>query len=164
MGGQTTPAPGGLPALETLPAIPGNPEDLAKIVAGPGNEPTPYVSERIAELAQEPPAAQITFEDFLKVDIRVGKILTCERVPKSKKLIKMDVDFGPLGKRVIGAGIAEDPAFKPEALLDLHALFVVNLLPRTLMGFESHGMLLSVKRETGFYPVLCSAEAGSKIG
>lgn len=140
MGNTANEAPGGLPKLEQAAAA----------------ETTP---------------ATITFEEFLKVDMRVGKILTCERVPKSKKLVKMDVDFGSeIGKRVILAGIADHPEFLIDPLINLHAIFVVNLAPREILkGHTSHGMLLSAKGVTGlFCPVTCgsagSPAPGSKVG
>lgn len=89
----------------------------------------------------------ISFEDFLKVDIRVGTITQAEVVPKSKKLLKLQVDFGTeVGVRTILAGIAgPDPAGKAENLnLDKpKILAVINLAPRMMMGVESHGMLLA---------------------
>lgn len=89
----------------------------------------------------------ITFDDFLKLDIRVGTITSAEPVPKSKKLLKLAVDFGTeIGVRTILAGIAgPDPAGKA-ASLNLEkpkVLAVVNLAPRMMMGIESHGMLLA---------------------
>lgn len=81
----------------------------------------------------------IGFEDFLKVDIRVGEIVKAEPVPKSNKLLKLEVYFGELGTRSILAGIAKHYA-NP---VGLRALFVVNLAPRAMMGFESHGMVLA---------------------
>jgi len=89
----------------------------------------------------------ITFEDFLKLDIRVGLITAAEPVPKSKKLLKLQVDFGTeIGVRTILAGIAgPDPVAKSLnlALQKPKVLAVVNLAPRMMMGIESHGMLLA---------------------
>lgn len=90
----------------------------------------------------------ITFEDFLKVDIRVGTVTAAEAVPKSKKLLKLQVDFGAeVGVRTILAGIAahSDPATLPGTKV----LAVVNLAPRTMMGMESHGMLLASHDDNG---------------
>lgn len=84
----------------------------------------------------------ITFDDFLKVDIRAGQIIAAERVPKSDKLLKLQVFFGPeLGTRQVLAGIGA--TFPPEALVNNVAAFVVNLAPRKMMGLESHGMILA---------------------
>lgn len=107
---------------------------------------------------------EITFDDFVKVDIRVGTILTAERVPKSKKLIKLQVDFGEIGTRQIVAGIGE--TFEDHELPSARILAVVNLAPRKLMGIESHGMILASADKNGR---LCLAKCsdvpnGSKIG
>jgi methionyl-tRNA synthetase len=79
-------------------------------------------------------------DTFFKVDLRVGRILEAERVPKSDKLIKMKVDIG-LEQRTIVGGIGK--AYEPEQLLQKQVVVVANLAPRKLMGIESHGMLLA---------------------
>ncbi len=91
----------------------------------------------------------ITFDEFLKLDIRVGQITHAEPVPKSKKLLKLQVDFGTeIGVRTILAGIA-GPPLSPEGRADSlnlekpKILAVINLAPRMMMGIESHGMLLA---------------------
>ena len=85
----------------------------------------------------------ITFEEFKKIEIRIGKILTCEKVENADKLLKLEVDFGPeVGKRQILPGIAE--WYKPEDLIDKKLPFVVNLEPRKIRGLESAGMLFAV--------------------
>ncbi|PIY94557.1 MAG: hypothetical protein COY68_01620 [Candidatus Levybacteria bacterium CG_4_10_14_0_8_um_filter_35_23] len=85
----------------------------------------------------------ITFEEFKKIEIRIGKILTCEKVENADKLLKLEVDFGPeVGKRQILSGIAE--WYKPEDLIDKKLPFVVNLEPRKIRGLESAGMLFAV--------------------
>ena len=105
---------------------------------------------------------QISFEEFKKVDIRIGKILSAERIEGSEKLLKLIVDFGPEPvkaepvdewipaesdnrsegriKRQIIAGIAQ--FYAPEALIGKECPFVYNLAPRVLKGMESQGMLL----------------------
>jgi len=83
----------------------------------------------------------ISFDDFLKVDIRVGLIKSAERVPKSDKLLKLQVDFGVLGQRQILAGIGK--RYNPETIVGQRAAFVVNLAPRKMMGLESNGMILA---------------------
>ncbi len=89
----------------------------------------------------------ITIQDFTKLDLRVGTIEHCENVPKSDKLLKSQVDFGKLGKRQILSGIAQH--FKPEDLMGKQALFVFNLPPRMMLGFESQGMMMMASDETG---------------
>lgn len=84
--------------------------------------------------------SEITYEDFCKLDIRVGEITQIEEVPKSKKLLKLKVNFGAeIGERTILAGIAG----KCYVIVGQRVLAVVNLAPRAMMGIESHGMLLA---------------------
>jgi len=96
----------------------------------------------------------ITFEDFKKLDIRVGKIISAEKVEGSDKLLKLMVDFGFEGEisvtRQIIAGIAQ--FYAPEALIGKECPFAYNLAPRVLKGLESQGMILCPSGETG--PVL----------
>jgi methionyl-tRNA synthetase len=91
--------------------------------------------------------AEITFEDFEKVDIRVGTVLSWEPVPKSKKLLKLEVDFGPSGTRTILAGIASIEK-KESFLVGSRVLAVLNLAPRQMMGLTSHGMILAGHDDT----------------
>jgi methionyl-tRNA synthetase len=90
--------------------------------------------------------AQLSIDDFMKVDLRVGRVVAAERVPKSKKLIRMDVDLGS-EQRTLVAGIAE--AYEPEALVGRSVVVVVNLRPAVLMGVESRGMVLAASAEGG---------------
>ena len=83
----------------------------------------------------------ITIDDFAKVELRVGQIISCELVEKSDKLLKLQVDFGDFGKRQIFSGMRK--YFKPEDLTGKQAVFVVNFKPRMIMGMESQGMLLT---------------------
>lgn len=83
----------------------------------------------------------ITYDDFAKLDIRVGTVLAAERVPGTDKLIKCTIDFGELGERTIVSGIA---LFRnPEDLVGKQLPYIVNLAPRMLKGIESQGMLLA---------------------
>lgn len=83
---------------------------------------------------------QVTIEDFMKVDLRTGKILEAEKVKKSKKLIKLKVDIGSETRQVL-AGIAE--AYEPDQLIGRTIILVANLKPAKLMGIESQGMILA---------------------
>lgn len=83
--------------------------------------------------------AAISYDDFSKMDLRVGTVLTCERVPKADKLYKLTVDTG-IDKRTIVSGIAQH--FKEDELIGRQVTVLVNLAPRTLRGIESQGMLL----------------------
>lgn len=84
----------------------------------------------------------ITFDEFLKVDIRTGTIISAERIEKSKKLLKLQVDFGDLGMRTILAGIGDK--FNPENIVNYQALFVVNLPSKEIAGHMSEGMILAM--------------------
>jgi methionine--tRNA ligase beta chain len=81
----------------------------------------------------------VTIDEFRQVDLRVGKIVSAERVTGSDKLIKLQVDVGGLRQLVAGIG----KAYEPEGLVGREIIVVVNLEPRKLMGFESQGMLLA---------------------
>ena len=85
----------------------------------------------------------ISFDDFVKLEIRIGKIISAERIENSDKLLRLEVDFGEAGKRQIVSGIAE--YFAPEALINKEAAFVVNMEPRVLRGVESSGMILAMR-------------------
>lgn len=86
----------------------------------------------------------ISIEDFKKLEIKIGKILSVEKVEGADKLLKLDVDFGEF-KRQIVSGIAE--FYTPEELVGKLCPFIVNLEPRMLRGVESQGMLLAAKGE-----------------
>ncbi len=86
----------------------------------------------------------IDFEDFAKLDLRVGKILSAEKIPDTDKLLKLEVDFGEGETRQVISGIAEYFG-EGENLAGLVCLFVVNLKPRKIKGFESQAMIVAVK-------------------
>ena len=104
-------------------------------------QPTPAPVKAKAPPAPAVPAGDIDYADFAKVVLKVGKILSAERIPKADKLLKLTVDVGEAGPRTIGAGIAE--AYAPEELVGRNVVVVANLKPRTIRGIESHGMLLA---------------------
>lgn len=89
----------------------------------------------------------IQYEDFAKLDIRIGTVVAAERVPETDKLIKCTIDFGELGERTIVSGIAEWKA--PEQLVGLQLPYIVNLAPRVIRGIESEGMLLAASDADG---------------
>jgi methionyl-tRNA synthetase len=93
-----------------------------------------------------PVKAPIAFEDFEKLDIRVGTVLSCERVPKSDKLLKFEIADG-LENRTIVSGIAKH--YTPEELVGHQVCFIANLPPRKLRGIESQGMILSAEDFNG---------------
>ena len=83
--------------------------------------------------------ATVSFEDFIKIEIKIGKILSAEKVEDSDKLLKLEVDFGE-EKRQIVAGIGK--SYEPENLIGKECPFAYNLAPRMLKGLESQGMIL----------------------
>jgi methionyl-tRNA synthetase len=89
---------------------------------------------------------EISYEDFSKMDIRVAKILAAEKVPKTNKLIKLDLDTG-FDKRTVVSGIAE--YFKPEEIIGKQVCILANLAPRNLRGIVSHGMVLLAEDASG---------------
>jgi methionyl-tRNA synthetase len=118
----------------------------------PSAAPQPPTPQAAGEPAPAPPAEdpRVGIEDFLKLDIRVARIVGAERVPKSKKLIKLDVDLGTERRQLV-AGIAE--AYEPDALMGRLVAVIVNLKPATLMGIQSNGMVLAASAPGGL-PVL----------
>ena len=99
-----------------------------------------------ASKATEPQKETISFEDFTKLDIRVGTILEAEKMPKAKKLLVLKVDTG-VDTRTIVSGIAE--SFKAEDIIGKRVTVLVNLAPRKLRGVESEGMILMTEDEQG---------------
>ena len=89
---------------------------------------------------------RLAIDEFMKIDLRVARVLTAERVPKSKKLVKLTVDVGT-EQRTLVAGIAE--AYEPDVLVGRSVVIVANLKPATLMGIESNGMVLAGSPEGG---------------
>jgi methionyl-tRNA synthetase len=102
-----------------------------------------------------PVSDRISIDDFMKVELRVAKVLTAERVPKSNRLLKLSVDVGT-EQRTLVAGIAE--AYEPEALIGKTVVVVFNLKPAKLMGVESNGMVLAASPEGG-KPMVVTFEA-----
>ena len=108
---------------------------------------------------------EVSFDDFEKLDIRVGHILNCEKVKKSKKLLKFTIDDGSGVERTICSGIAA--YYEPEQLIGKDVLFVANFAPRKMMGIESQGMILSAVNFDGSLNVtslLGSVKPGSQVG
>ncbi len=104
-----------------------------------------------------------TIDDFKKLDLRVARILTAEPVPKSKKLLKLEVEIGT-ERRTIVAGIAQH--YQPETLPGLSVVVVYNLQPATLMGQESRGMVLAASDESGKLLLVSpkgDIDSGSKV-
>jgi methionyl-tRNA synthetase len=132
--------------------------------------PSPSASEAPSNLAPAAPAAaaapapttdsRISIDEFMKVELRVAKVLEAEAVPKSKKLVKLKVDVGT-EQRTIVAGIAE--AYPPDQLVGRTIVIVANLKPAKLMGIESNGMVLAASTEGGL-PNLVSVDPSMPVG
>lgn len=110
--------------------------------------------------AIEPVKPEITFDDFGKIDLRVAKILTAEKVKKSRKLIKMTVSLGN-EERTVVSGIAEH--YKPEELIGKQVIFVANLKSAKLMGIESQGMILAASLDGKLVVPTVDMPAGSRV-
>ena len=145
-----TPAPAPAAATPVAPAAP-------PVVAGaalPAKGP--------AEAGQDADG-RLSIDDFMKVQLRVAKVLEAEAVPKSKKLIKLRVDVGT-EQRTIVAGIAE--AYQPDQLVGRSIVIVANLKPAKLMGIESNGMVLAASVEGGAPSLVAvdpSLPAGARV-
>jgi methionyl-tRNA synthetase len=133
---QASPGPTAAGASPTPPALPAPPAREGASAAAAGE--------------------RISIEDFMRVELRVAKVLTAERVEKSKKLLKLSVDVGT-EHRTLVAGIAE--AYEPEALVGRTVVVVFNLKPAKLMGIESNGMVLAASPDGGKPTVVSFDEA-----
>ncbi len=118
-----------------------------------------------AQYKAEPVKPVVSFDDFEKLDIRVGRVLTCEKVKKSKKLLQFSIDDGSGTPRTILSGIAQ--WWEPEQLVGKDVLFIANFEPRKIMGIESQGMILSAVDHDGSLAVtslLREVKPGSQVG
>ena len=121
-------------------------KQLAELEAEEKAAKTPAAEEKKEEKEEIVLEPEIGIEDFGKVELRVAKILSCEKVPKAKKLYKIQLDDG-MGGRQIVSGIAQ--YYTPEELIGKKIIVVANLKPAKLCGVESNGMLLAGNREDG---------------
>jgi methionyl-tRNA synthetase len=119
---------------------------------GEGRAPHPGTASTLSpagrgqgEGAPSTSPGKIPITDFQKVDLRVAEVLAAERVPKSKKLLKLSIQVGE-ETRILVAGIAE--AYEPASLVGRKVVIVANLEPATLMGIESNGMVLAASHES----------------
>lgn len=103
----------------------------------------------------------ITFDDFAKIDLRVGTVVTCEEKEGSEKLLRLTVDFGEEGTRTILSGIKK--WYTPENLVGKQFVFVFNLAPRRMMGEESQGMILAADGEENT-PILVAPQGETAPG
>jgi methionyl-tRNA synthetase len=132
-------------------------------------KPTAPAPEPAATSAGAPAAAspspgpqddRLSIDEFMKVELRVARILAAEAVPKSKKLLKLTVDAGT-EQRTLVAGIAE--AYAPDALVGRTVVIVANLKPAKLMGVESNGMVLAASADGG-PPMLLAVDGEARPG
>ncbi len=111
-----------------------------------------FVEEKTVDAKPvEPEKPAVTFDAFMKMDLRAAKVLSAERVPKTDKLLKMEIDVG-FEKRTIVAGVAE--VYAPEQLVGKTIIVMANLEPKKLRGIESKGMLLAAHAEDGGFPLV----------
>ena len=130
-------------AIAFEPFLPFSMEKLNKMLNVEANEEANYKAKPIRE--------NIAFDDFTKLDIRVGTVLECTKVPKADKLLQFRIDDG-LEKRTIVSGIAQH--YKPEDLVGKQVCFIANLAPRKLKGIVSEGMILSAENFDGKLAVI----------
>ncbi|MCL1933180.1 MAG: methionine--tRNA ligase [Candidatus Azobacteroides sp.] len=117
----------------------------------------------LKEKRANPVKAPVSYDDFAKLDIRVGKVLECVKVPKADKLLQFKIDDG-LGGRTILSGIAA--YYRPEELIGKTVCFIANLEPRKIKGIESQGMLLSAESFAGNLRLIhpdANLEPGSEV-
>jgi methionyl-tRNA synthetase len=127
------------------------------------------VEEQLAKLAAskaenipaEPIKDEITFDDFTKLDIRIGTILEAEKVKKTKKLLHLKVGIGS-ETRIIVSGIAE--SYSPEEVIGKQVSVLVNLAPRAIKGIESQGMILMAENNEGKLSFMNPSEDYIKSG
>ena len=118
----------------------------------------------LANFKPEPVAKECTFDDFMKLDIRVGKVLECSKVKKADKLLQFKIDDG-MGGRTIVSGIAK--FYEPDDLIGKEVCFIANFPPRKLKGIESQGMILSAEDADGRLVVIGpqgEVKPGVKVG
>jgi methionyl-tRNA synthetase len=135
--------------MPTMISDPAGQPPLAPAASPTSDTPTAPQAAQPAQ-APAPGDARVSIDEFMKIELRVAKVLAAERVPKSKKLVKMQIDIGS-EERTIVAGIAE--AYPPESLVGRTIVVVANLKPAKLMGIESNGMVLAASPDGGL-PVL----------
>jgi methionyl-tRNA synthetase len=150
----TATKPGG--AHATQAAVPGSPAAEETKPASPPQQGATEAQPATASQSATPEgvATYITIDDFVKVELRVGQVLTAERIPKSDKLLRFTVDLGEAEPRQILAGIAEH--YEPDSLVGRKLVIVSNLKPRKLRGFESQGMVLAASVGEEGRPVLAT--------
>jgi methionyl-tRNA synthetase len=151
------------PAL--FPRIESKPQG-AKTVSDTPTPPQPTAAALAPTAAAPMPAApaQITIDEFMKIQLKTAKVLTAERVPKSEKLLKLQVSLGKgTEPRQIVAGIGKK--YTPDALIGKTIIIVANLKPAKLMGIESQGMVLAAgdSEVSGLATIFEEVDPGTKV-
>jgi len=127
--------------------------ELAKPPASHAEAPASQVFATAAAASNVPDTPRIAIDDFVKVDLRVAKIVVAERIPKADKLLRLEVDLGYETRQIL-SGIAE--WYTPEELIGRRIVVIANLAPRKMRGLESHGMLLAASEGENGKPVLAT--------
>ena len=120
-------------------------------------------ANQAAQATVNPAKPNIDYDDFARLDIRVGTIVEAEKVPKTKKLLKLKVDTG-IDQRTVVSGIAEH--YSPEQVIGQKVVLLANLAPRMLKGIESKGMILMAENAEGKLCFVSPSEAfgnGSEV-
>ena len=137
----------------------------AQMAAAKASEPTAKENKPVAEEKEVEQKAEISIDDFAKVQIRVGEIIACEKVPKSSKLLHETVKFGDEVRSVV-SGIAKH--YTPEEMVGKKVLFVTNLKPVKICGILSEGMILAAEDENGTLsltvPEKQEIDSGASVG
>jgi methionyl-tRNA synthetase len=129
----------------------------------PAAVPTPQTTASATPATTAPTApAQITIDDFMKIQLKTAKVLSAERVPKSEKLLKLQVSLGTEQRQIV-AGIGKK--YEPESLVGKTIVIVANLKPAKLMGIESQGMVLAAgdSEVRGLATILEEVDPGTKV-
>ncbi|MBI4868235.1 MAG: methionine--tRNA ligase subunit beta [Candidatus Wallbacteria bacterium] len=129
------------PRLEAPVKVEATPKPAAKPLA-----PKP------AARPQAAPAESLGYDDFMRADLRVARIVTAARVPNADKLLQLSVSLGEAGERQVVAGIAQ--SYAPEELVGKQVVLVANLAPAKIRGIESHGMILAATDADGKHHVV----------
>ena len=148
------------PGLFPRHKLPQTPAELAADLAA---AKAAQDAEKAEKARVEQLGAMIEYDDFAKLDMRVGVVLTAEELPKSKKLLRLEIDLGELGTRQVLAGVKE--FLSPADLIGTRVVVLANLAPRKIMGLPSQGMMLAAEADgsLGQLTVAKDLPAGTKI-
>ena len=121
---------------------------------------TQVVTQEVAKVTQVPVGKpEITYDDFLKLDLRVAKVIAAQEIEGADKLLKITLDVGELGERIVAAGIKQ--WYSPEEMVGKTVTYLANLAPRKLRGVVSQGMIIAAGDETA---ILIVPQNDSKPG